>query len=151
MVCLAAWFADTRLSQLFVIMRSSLQLIIQASEQENNKQQINLTFKKLVQITGALYYVSGWITLPTDLCQFVVFLVSIPWLWKTSAPWMDLPSAFGWSTKAMLKASVVLKNILSSDIVNECLQQLAVFPGEVSPTWRIHVFSLVLVSYCYCC
>ena len=144
-----AWFTSTRLSHLFVTMKSILQFLVKTSEictQNDKKLRISDVFRKLVQITGALYYASGWISLQTELCQFLVFLVSIPWLWKMNPPWMDVPSAFGWTLKTMSDISVRMKDILDIDIQNECLQLLAVFPGEVSPTWRSHVFTLVLVS-----
>lgn len=86
---------------------------------------------------------SDSIHLPLDLCQFIIFLVSIPWLARCDPPWIDLPHGFGLSVDSMARVGRSLGPVIGTESKAVCLHLLAAL--DAAPTWRTQVFLLVLV------
>lgn len=86
---------------------------------------------------------SDVIHLPLDLCQFLIFLVSIPWLARCDPPWIDLPHGFGLSVDSMARVGRSLGPVIDVESKALCLHLLA--SQNAASTWRTQVFMLVLV------
>lgn len=138
------------LSSLLNIVKSSLQVmagIAKNSPQDTETlKTVNLLFHKVIQISGAIYCSSGFIEVPADFSQFLIFFVSIPWLAQFDPPWNDLPQKFGRLVDAIVRMGVVLSPLISKENKGACLHLLAAFPSDAAPTWRTQVFLSVLVS-----
>jgi len=142
-------FNSLYLNHVIATLKSSLQIMVGLAEESPQATEIlkilNLSFYKLVQISGALYCVSDLIQIPMDLCQFLIFLVSIPWLTRGDPPWSDLPHKFGLLVDAMVRVGMSLGPVISKGSKDLCLHLLAAFPSDAAPTWRTQVFLLLLV------
>ncbi|RMX47129.1 hypothetical protein pdam_00018677 [Pocillopora damicornis] len=140
------FFTSLDLSHLFSMFKISLQIIVQTAElspQDTGKFDIlDSSFRKLVQLCGALYSISDVIHIPLALCQFFIFLVSIPWLSKSDPPWVDLPHGFGLSLDGMVRVGRSLDPVIDRDSRVDCLHLMAVL--DAAPTWRMQVLLLVL-------
>ncbi|XP_022800792.1 serine/threonine-protein kinase ATR-like [Stylophora pistillata] len=140
------FFTSLDLGHLFSMFKLSLQFIVQTAElSSQGTSAFNIadsSFRKLVQLCGLLYSISDLIHIPLALCQFFIFLVSIPWLSKCDPPWFDLPHGFGLSLDGMVRVGRSLDPLLGKDSRVGCLQLLAVL--DAAPTWRTQVFLLVL-------
>ena len=132
--------------------KTSLQIMVQSAEQSPQGTDtfsiLDSSFRKLVQIAGALYIISDLIHIPVALCQFLIFLVSIPWLLRCDPPWIDLPHGFGLSLDGMVRVGRSLSPVIDKESRVECLHLLAVL--DTAPTWRTQVFLLVLVRPVSC-
>ena len=134
------------LSDLFNILKPSLQILTRIAKDLSHTQCIlNSLFHKLVQISSALYGISDFIQIPLDFCQFLIFLVSIPWLSIFDPPWSDLPNKFGFPVDTMASTGAMLSPVVHTDSKDTCLHLLAAFPSDAAPTWRSQVFLSVLV------
>lgn len=140
------------LSHFFSVLKSSLQILVQIAEQTpqatDTLNTLDSSFRKLVQISGSLYCLSDSIQLPLDLCQFLIFLVSIPWLAKCDPPWIDLPRGFGLPVDGMARVGRSLGSVIENESKAECLHLLAAL--DAAPTWRTQVFLLALVRVSLC-
>lgn len=129
------------------MLKTSLQIMVQIAEQSpqgtDTRNILDSSFKKLVLISGALYSISDLIHVPLDLCQFLIFLVSIPWLSQCDPPWIDLPRGFGLPIDGMARVGRSLGPVIGKESQAACLHLLAVL--DAAPTWRTQVFLLVLV------
>ena len=147
LVFISEFFTSLGLSHLFSVLKSSLQILVQIAEQSSRTTDtltsLDLSFRKLVHITGALYCMSDFIHLPLDLCQFMIFLVSIPWLVRCDPPWIDLPHGFGLTVDGMSRVGRSLGPVIGIESKAVCLHFLAAL--DAAPTWRTQVFLLVLV------
>ncbi|XP_068737355.1 serine/threonine-protein kinase ATR-like isoform X2 [Montipora capricornis] len=133
------------LNDLFNILKPSLQILTRIAKDLSHTQCIlNSLFHKLVQISGALYVISDFIQIPLDFYQFLIFLVSIPWLSIFDPPWSDLPNKFGFPVDAMASTGAMLSPVVHTDSKDTCLHLLAAFPSDSAPTWRSQVFLSVL-------
>ena len=141
------FFTSLDLGHLFSMFKISLQIIVQTAElspHDTGKFDIlDSSFRKLVQLCGALYSISDVIHIPLALCQFFIFLVSIPWLSKSDPPWVDLPHGFGLSLDGMVRVGRSLDPVIDRDSRVDCLHLMAVL--DAAPTWRMQVLLLVLV------
>lgn len=141
------FFTSLDPSHFFSVLKSSLQILVQIAEQSSRTTEtltaLDSSFRKLVQITGALYCMSDVIHLPLDLCQFLIFLVSIPWLARCDPPWIDLPHGFGLSVDSMARVGRSLGPVIDVESKALCLHLLA--SQNAASTWRTQVFLLVLV------
>lgn len=106
---------------------------------------LNSLFRKLIQISGTLYFVSDFIPIPLDFWQFFIFLASIPWLSICDPPWCDLPLKFGLPVDVMVRSGATFGAIINAEGKESCLHLLAAFHSDAAPTWRTQVFLLVLV------
>lgn len=144
---ISEFFTSLGLSHLFSVLKSSLQILVQIAEQSPRTTDtftaLDSSFQKLVHTTGALYCISDSIHLPLDLCQFIIFLASIPWLARCDPPWIDLPHGFGLSVDSMARVGRSLGPVMGSKSKAVCLHLLAAL--DAAPTWRTQVFLLVLV------
>jgi len=140
------FFTNLGLSHLFSVLKSSLQVLVQIAEQSSRTTDtltaLDSSFQKLVHTSGALYCMSDFIHLPLDLCQFLIFLVSIPWLARCDPPWIDLPHGFGLSVDGMARVGRSLGPVIDLESKVLCLHLLAAL--DAAPTWRTQVFLLVL-------
>lgn len=150
-VCfISEFFTSLDLSHFFSVLKSSLQILVQTAEQSPRTTDtlcaLDSSFRKLAHITGSLYCMSDLIHLPLDLCQFLIFLVSIPWLARCDPPWIDLPHGFGLSVDGMARVGRSLAPVIDIESKAACLHLLAAL--DAAPTWRTQVFVLVLVRVC---
>ena len=149
-VYISDFFATLDLSHLFSVLKSSLQILVQIVEQSpqatDTHSTLDSAFRKLIQISGSLYCLSDVIQLPLDLCQFLIFLASTPWLSKCDPPWIDLPRGFGLPIDGMARVGRSLGSVTGNESKAVCLHLLAVL--DAAPTWRTQVFMLVLVRVC---
>jgi len=120
-----------------------VQIAEQSSGTTDTLTALDSSFQKLVHTSGALYCMSDFIHLPLDLCQFLIFLVSIPWLARCDPPWIDLPHGFGLSVDGMARVGRSLGPVIDLESKVLCLHLLAAL--DAAPTWRTQVFLLVLV------
>ena len=143
------FFTSLDLSHLVAVLKTSLQIMVEVIEKSPQAidilNGINSSFQKLVEISGALYCISDLIHIPIDLCQFLIFLVSIPWLSTSDHSWNDLPHKFGLTVDAMTRVGMKMGPVIDKESMDLCLHLLAVFPSDAAPTWRSQVFLLVLV------
>ena len=139
---IADFFTSMDLGHLFTILKASLQIMVEGMDTPTTR---DISFHKLVQISGALYCISDVLQIPMDLGQFLIFLVSIPWLARCDPPWSDLPHKFGLSVDAMVRVGMSLGPVINKESMKVCLHFLAAFSSDAAPTWRTQVFLLVLV------